>query len=372
MRQPGELRPDEARDAAEFVAMLRSLKERSGLTFRQLEERAAGHGDVLARSTVADVLRRQTLPRGELVAALVRACGDGARLDAWLAARERLDAGGVHASEATLADAGPGAVRVAEGMSADGATAAPSRSVRPKPAPVLLAALGTAVVLAAGAWMLLPDGPGDQRARTGQGSAARTGSGAQEARTGPVGGTSSPSIAPPTATPDPGPAHAPGFAPAAGFTRIRPVRTPDLCMTEGRDRSGRESHRAIAVQRPCAQATPPRTYLKPLGDGLYSIQWHHPELGVGCLTVVAGGPLKDTLEPWDDCSAGRPAQHFRIEPVGASASEGYRLRLASGTDLCVGIRGDDTTASAEAVREPCTGKRDQVFLIGPGTGPGPG
>ncbi|WP_175583833.1 hypothetical protein [Amycolatopsis orientalis] len=69
---------------------MRALKVRSGLTLRQLEDRAAANGDVLARSTVADVLRRQTLPRPELVVAFVRACGERHRLPEWIQAYDRL------------------------------------------------------------------------------------------------------------------------------------------------------------------------------------------------------------------------------------------------------------------------------------------
>ncbi|MGJ3559792.1 helix-turn-helix domain-containing protein [Streptomyces sp. INA 01156] len=86
----GGTEPGEARTPAEYVGLLRRLKEHSGLTYRQLEERAAERGDVLARSTLADVLRRDALPRAELVAALVRACGPGEDVAEWLAARERL------------------------------------------------------------------------------------------------------------------------------------------------------------------------------------------------------------------------------------------------------------------------------------------
>ncbi|MFE2751063.1 helix-turn-helix domain-containing protein [Actinosynnema sp. NPDC059335] len=85
-------RPDTARDAAGFVAMLRELKERSGLTLRGLEERAAARGEVLARSTVADMLRKDALPRPELLAAYVRACGVE-HPEPWLRARERLAVG---------------------------------------------------------------------------------------------------------------------------------------------------------------------------------------------------------------------------------------------------------------------------------------
>ncbi|MET8466316.1 helix-turn-helix domain-containing protein, partial [Micromonospora zamorensis] len=89
----GELRPDEATDPAEFVDMLRRLKDRSRLTYRQLEQRAAATGDVLARSTAADLLRRSTLPRPEVVAAFVRACGAEDQVETWLRARHRLAVG---------------------------------------------------------------------------------------------------------------------------------------------------------------------------------------------------------------------------------------------------------------------------------------
>ncbi|MFE2671379.1 helix-turn-helix domain-containing protein [Streptomyces mirabilis] len=54
---------------------MRRLKERSGLTYRELEVKAARNGDMLARSTLADVLGRTNLPRPDVLAAFVRACG---------------------------------------------------------------------------------------------------------------------------------------------------------------------------------------------------------------------------------------------------------------------------------------------------------
>ncbi|WP_224058175.1 XRE family transcriptional regulator [Streptomyces kanamyceticus] len=86
----GDESPSEVRDDADCIASMQRLKERSGLTYRELEERAARSGDVLARSTLADVLNRTSLPRPEVLAAFVRACGDGARVDVWLATRDRL------------------------------------------------------------------------------------------------------------------------------------------------------------------------------------------------------------------------------------------------------------------------------------------
>jgi hypothetical protein len=87
------VQPESARDVAEFSALLRSLKKNSGRTLRQLEEEAAKCGAVLPRSTVADMLRRDALPRPELLAVFVRACGDGQHLAEWLSTRERLAVG---------------------------------------------------------------------------------------------------------------------------------------------------------------------------------------------------------------------------------------------------------------------------------------
>ncbi|MFF2951550.1 hypothetical protein ACFVVU_09470 [Kitasatospora sp. NPDC057965] len=64
-------------------------KEQAGLTYRQLEANAAQYGDVLARSTAADMLRRESLPRPEAVLAFVRARGRGGSAAAWLDARNR-------------------------------------------------------------------------------------------------------------------------------------------------------------------------------------------------------------------------------------------------------------------------------------------
>ncbi|GAA1389882.1 hypothetical protein GCM10009639_18030 [Kitasatospora putterlickiae] len=89
----GEAGPQDARDAGEFAALLRGVKERSGLSFRQLEERAAERGEVLPRSTAADLLRRDAVPRPEVLLAFLHACGEEADTDAWLAARQRIAAG---------------------------------------------------------------------------------------------------------------------------------------------------------------------------------------------------------------------------------------------------------------------------------------
>ncbi|UWP81587.1 hypothetical protein [Dactylosporangium fulvum] len=70
-----------------------ALKQWSGLTYRQLQRRAQQAGDVLPHSTAAAALTRTTLPREDVVAAFVRACGgDESSVARWLATRKRIAA----------------------------------------------------------------------------------------------------------------------------------------------------------------------------------------------------------------------------------------------------------------------------------------
>ncbi|MGC9668330.1 tetratricopeptide repeat protein [Planosporangium sp. 12N6] len=70
-----------------FVDLLRRLRAQSGLTYRTIARRAESNGDVLPASTLATMLGRRTLPRRDLVVALLRACDVPAdRRAAWLAA----------------------------------------------------------------------------------------------------------------------------------------------------------------------------------------------------------------------------------------------------------------------------------------------
>ncbi|WP_279571461.1 tetratricopeptide repeat protein [Streptomyces sp. 8K308] len=80
----------EPRDGVEFQAALRALRERSGLTFRDLERAAERRGEVLPRSTAAEMLRRAAPPAPRVLTAFVLACGDDANLERWLAARARI------------------------------------------------------------------------------------------------------------------------------------------------------------------------------------------------------------------------------------------------------------------------------------------
>jgi hypothetical protein len=306
----GELSPYAARDAAGFVASMKRLKQLSGLTYRELEEQATRNGEALARSTMADVLRRPGLPRPDVLAAFVRACGDGQRVGDWLDARER------------IAEAGPEPLPPASAAPQVGVQdGEPGRSRRgrsPGRLFALASVLGAALV-AVGVWGLLPAGSG------GQGE--------------PVVAADDPST------------------PTDGWVTIRPAHEADLCLTDGRDRGGAYDS-AVVVQLPCDQAPVPRTYLEPAGEGLYRVQWHHPQEGKGCLTVMGGGPVKGMIEPRDDCTR---ATLFRLEPA-PDGSAGFRFRPTR-SGQCVGTAGRTAAEGAEAVQEPCADTPDQYFVV---------
>ncbi|HET6356394.1 RICIN domain-containing protein [Streptomyces sp.] len=83
--------PKAAKTSAELVATMRQLRSWADLSYRQLERRANDAGDALPRATISGVLAREDLPREELLAAFVRACGgDAATVDTWLDARRQL------------------------------------------------------------------------------------------------------------------------------------------------------------------------------------------------------------------------------------------------------------------------------------------
>lgn len=85
--------PTPVQSPAELVNAMRSLKGWSGLSYRQLEKRAAQEGIMLPRSTLLGALSRDSLPREELVAGFVRACGyDEREAMRWVQARRRLAA----------------------------------------------------------------------------------------------------------------------------------------------------------------------------------------------------------------------------------------------------------------------------------------
>ncbi|MFI0813381.1 helix-turn-helix domain-containing protein [Streptomyces echinatus] len=308
--------PAQADTPAEYVAALRTLRLWSGLTYRQLEDKATAHTAVLPASTVATTLGRATLPRERFVDAFTRACGlDEDEVRQWLEARRRI---------ATQKSASAGDERGDDrAVTATGA-AVPARLPRWRRVAGLLGAAGIAVAGTLGVSSVFQD-------------------------------SSAPSDLPAM------PVTRLRMLAVGSWARIHPARTPGLCLTEGRDRTGRYES-AVAAQRPCTEPSLPLVFLEPLGKDTVQIQWHHPKYGIGCLTVLLEGPAQDLIEPRDDCADGNRAQQFRIELYGPPDTSHFRIRPVV-TGQCLSLRDQDAESGSEIVQGRCSGAPDQDFLI---------
>ncbi|MFD8821234.1 helix-turn-helix domain-containing protein [Streptomyces sp. NPDC059605] len=320
--------PQEARSADEFVALLRVLKDASGLTFRELSQRADAVGDVLPRSTIANMLGRTSVPREELLAAFVRACGCGpAEVGEWLAVRKEL---AVHGRRSGTAGSGSddraeedGATGATGGDPADGperllsAPAAGPDPARRRRVRIVLTAVLLAVVLAAVATTVVLLGGDGGRPDTRR-------------ATGPVAGRT---------------------------VQIRSVHS-GFCLSEER---GTESGRLHQAR--CEQETIPGFSLQPLGGGVWRIKTDHPVYGPGCTGIWNGVADNGALLQDQECGKRGEAEKFRIEPVG-SPVEGYRIRPVH-TRLCVGAERYSEKLGAELVQTNCAGERKSLFSFDP-------
>lgn len=337
---PIDLCPDQTDTVTEFVGLLGQLRQRSGYTYRELERRAAERGDLLPRSTIADVLRRSALPREDLLGTFVRACGAEDQMDRWLRTRDRL----AKASGSTPIDPRDHLSAPELPPSKDPQSVPPFRRLPMSPVRLGLISLGLSLLLIA-AGLGLPFGENDWSTWRGQDDSAvglppgsaLTGTNASTARTG---------------TP-------PAAATVEGWVRIRPVTAPALCLTDGRVLNRRYTP-LVAVQRPCDEVAPQNTFLEHIRDDMYRIQWHHPDYGKGCLMILMDGPGAGLLEPWDDCERG---SYFHVEPSGPYGDNRYVFRVDG--QGCVGIKNSDTSEGVEAVTGRCVGRGGQVFFIEP-------
>ncbi|WP_219825234.1 transcriptional regulator [Streptomyces roseicoloratus] len=395
----GETAPDPrgARNPAEFVARLQELKNRSGLTFRELTARAAAHGDVLPRSTVANMLARTTLPRPELLTAFVRACGvDPAAEADWQAVRKELAEPATHGAEAA---GGPsGAAEAAGGRPADGAEGACGAADGAEGTPGEREAPEATGPLAE-ADAADPAGGAEALVWPGAELAAEAGEAAEPPTGGDAGPAPDPRIrlrrtlvgavgvaalvlaavsvvafvreddpahgrgqertgAPASATtPDPAPATTPGptrvpppvlTAPAEGPVHIRVVGS-GLCLGERRGSGSGRIH-----QRDCAGADVPRYALKRLPRDEWRIVSDHPDYGPGCSGIPSGGRIPDAAFEDSECGDPGRVERFTLEPYG-SPVRGYRIVPAGSATSggCVTVTGDRTAAWSRLAQAPC-------------------
>ncbi|NKZ06135.1 helix-turn-helix domain-containing protein [Actinomadura latina] len=270
-----ELDPSAATTEEQFVVALRRLRERSGLTYKEIERRtSAADGLPLPASTLATALHRRTVPRREIVATLVEVCGGDATR--WLAARERL----LHPMPPEPS-APPAPDEPAESPTPQ-EDPAPPRPPRSRTTAVLAAALAVAAI-AAGIVLTRPSQNSD-----GHSQAA--------------------------------PSNPP---PAVSGAKLE---LGGLCLSERpHDKTG------LIYLAHCAQSFPARQLTQ---DGkFWRVTTQHPEFGPGCMGIVdasfkPGAPLSD-----DTCDRIQP-DRFTLRTLAG----GVQLRPQD-RDLCVGVKG---------------------------------
>ncbi|MEV6878611.1 hypothetical protein [Amycolatopsis sp. NPDC051128] len=337
--------PSEATDPAAFVAAMRRLRVVTDLSYRTLERRAARAGASLPSSTISGALSRDTLPRADLLAAFVRACGgDEPTVARWTASRAALAAREEERAEPEPPQAEPQSEPLptepvpAEPPSAEPPSAEP-RAKRRLVWPVAAAAAVVALVIAS----LIVFG------RDGESPAAAPGS----------------SPAPSPTAPAPVSVTSRSSAPLpAGALRVRLAHT-GFCLGEGPERFVRQA-REVVGQQPCDKAFPPIT-AEP-SEGAYRLFMRHPDKGKGCVTVDDGGTTIEVLLAGDDCADGRPEQLFTFEPV----ATGYRMRSVAGAKWCVGAFRGSTEPGVQLIQDPCDGGGHQLFLLDGAPAPGAG
>ncbi|MER8045758.1 hypothetical protein [Streptomyces sp. NPDC094032] len=355
----GERAPDPraARNPAEFIARLQDLKDWSGLTYRELSARADSRGEVLPRSTVANMLARTTVPREELLATYLRACGlPPERATEWETVRAELAARGTYGAPGTGgAEAGPAPA----GAGPDGLPAG-------SPAGLPVAWPGAEQPSAG----LAPAWPGAEAPSGEAGESGEPGSEGREPRSRvrralvgavAVAGLVLASVSVVAFVRDdvrPGRAHRPVLtAPAEGPVHIRVIGS-DLCLNERRG-----SRDGQIYQRPCAGADVPRYELKRLGGDAWRIVSVHPDFPVGCSGIPSGGRIPYAALEDSECGDPTRVERFTLEPHGTPVT-GYRIVPAGSATpgSCVTVVGDRMAAWSRLTQAPCTtDARGQLF-----------
>ncbi|WP_031073699.1 transcriptional regulator [Streptomyces sp. NRRL S-118] len=362
--------PREARDPAGFVELLQALKDGAGLTYRELSARAEALGEVLPRSTVANMLARNSLPREELLSAYVRACGVGpGELERWLAVRKdlagRCRADG-SAAETRDRPAGPG----------DGPADAPAAARAG--AETLRRAEGPPPGTDRPRGPAGDDGPdqaGPRDGGPGDGPGAASGRG-ERLRTWAARGfvplvgllalaTAATTVVAFLRGPGGDRPREEAAPPAPGPVLLRALHS-GLCLNE---RPGQQSGQVYQV--PCAEATVPRYSLVRLGGGRWRIRSDHPDFGAGCAGIPVdlaeqhGAPLVD-----QECGKRGSREEFRIEAFdGAGREAGHRIRSAH-SDLCLRVRDASREPWADVVQEACREDgKGQLFGFDPPRAP---
>ncbi|MEV7672723.1 helix-turn-helix transcriptional regulator [Streptomyces sp. NPDC088752] len=359
---PGEHVPDPkgARSPAEFLARLQALKDWSGLTYRELSARAEARGDVLPRSTVANMLSRTTLPREELLTAFVRACGTGpAALEQWRTVRSELAGRRGDEEDPDPDPEGPAPTEENPERTAPEETG-PAHEEPPAPEDTSEDTPGDTPENTPDSPPLWPGAPADEPPGPGPGNRFRIrGIQGVHGMSG-IRGLLVPLVAVAALVfagvsvvaflRDGHTGHPPRTptAPAAGDVLVRVVGT-DFCLGERRG-----SRTGQIRQVPCAAADVPLYALVERGDGRWRIASDHPDHGAGCSGLPSGGRVPDA--PYEDSECGDPTriEEFSLEPYGTPV-RGYRIVPAGSAAPggCVTVVGDRAAPWSRLAQAPC-------------------
>jgi hypothetical protein len=322
--------PATATDAAEYVVLLRKLKEWAGVTYRQLETRSEALGTILPRSTLANMLQRPVLPNENQTLTFVRACGcSPAQTTEWMAAYKQI-AAPADAHRRAMPQRVPSGGPEVTPREGDGAKSTPrpapealAHRARPRTG-VVIAVLTAFVITLAGVTVGRWVTGNDERPRAEENAA-------------------------------PSPYVDASDLPKPGPYRIR-VAHSKLCLTE---KAGTDHGRVF--QASCAD-TIPRFSLEAAGKGRWRIATDHPEFGPGCMGVrsqdrAIGASMENAA-----CGKRGDAEAFTLERT-TDPARGFRLRPRH-TNLCLGIREGSRERWAEILQLPCSQEGvGQVFVF---------
>lgn len=300
--------------AAEYVAALHSLRVWSGFSYRQLERQARERGEVLPHSTIAAALARTTLPRADVVASFVRACGaEEDTVASWLSVRQQVATGQFREDSLATLDSG---VRADE----RGAPVPPARSIQRGR---LLAAVGgtvTVVVLVA----LAAEGLFDVRQTP------------TTTHTSPANPSSAQALVP------------------SGPYRLQMARS-GLCLSEQRG-----SGSGHLYETPCEEQFPSMA-LRHVVDDIYRVAIDHPQFGPGCMGIPFGS-MDTGIEVEDGACGNGAVEEYRWEPV-TSPATGYRIRPKH-SGMCLGYPADSVIGQDTLRQLPCDSSAlGQVFQL---------
>ncbi|MFI0450511.1 hypothetical protein [Actinomadura sp. 6N118] len=323
--------PGEVGTAAEFLSQMRRLHAWSGLSLPELETRLLAVG-ILVPGGLGGLLGGDVLPRPELVAAFVTACGctDEAR-EAWIRARER-----VGTEPATQHEPAAQYEPAAQHERAEPSDTQPRLPVNagrrghrravPRPggrrSASLLVATPALITIAVVAVSLYAAAGNDPERKAGTTKAA-----------GP------PAIPPPK----------------DGWYVTNPMVTAQSEMDDCLSMLPDDSYEPNVGQDRCAPEDPlQRVRLQPFGGGTTVIQAFNMWDKIWCATLAAREPgARILLRP---CVSGDPLQSFTLSATGSTAHgrQIYRLQASSTRQngMCVGVKVDHP-ATAHTVHTNC-------------------